>query len=281
LIRLPNTLTAAADVLAGAAIAGLDPLGSGPILAAAGSVLLYGGGVALNDVFDVEKDRALHPERVLPAGLISRGPAALLGASLLLCGAVSSLQAGGEHIGTTAGLVAAIVAYDLWPDARPQSGAFLMGLCRALNLSRGITLAPGALLGLLPLAAALGHLWLIFFVTVASGFEDRRAHPLGFRVACALLPLPYFLPCASLESLPSTTGALTLLGSFLLAGSVAGPGLCRNPQPSVVVRRAVFSLVIFDALYALAAGRHLAALVLAGLFPVIRILARAIGQRGS
>ena len=55
LVRLPNTLTAAADVIAGAAIVGVDPLSPPVLLAAVGSAFLYAGGMALNDLLDVEK----------------------------------------------------------------------------------------------------------------------------------------------------------------------------------------------------------------------------------
>ena len=62
--------TAIADVVAGGALAAAPLLSDRLWIPALGSAALYAGGVALNDAFDVEKDRRLHPDRVLPSGRV-------------------------------------------------------------------------------------------------------------------------------------------------------------------------------------------------------------------
>ena len=70
LLRVPNIFTAMADAAMGALFVEADLHGGGPFigLLIAASSLLYAAGVVLNDVFDVELDRAERPERPLQIG---------------------------------------------------------------------------------------------------------------------------------------------------------------------------------------------------------------------
>lgn len=274
LVRLPNTLTAAADVLAGAAIAGADPLRPDVILVAFGSALLYGGGIALNDLLDLEKDRSAAPDRVLPRGDLGPRTAGWIAALLMGTGAATAASGDVRHMVVTGGLVAAIVLYDVMPDGRRWVGSLVMGGCRALNLARGMTLAATPL-ALDPHAlAATAHLVLILLVTVVSTFEGSPRRGAVWRTVLLLLPLPYLVP-----------GALgswwALAGGVLLGVWVTLPGWSRDGRAVAVVKRAIFTLVVFDALYAVATERWLTALILVGFLPLIQVLAKAIGQRGS
>jgi len=76
LARPANLPTAAADIFAGAAIAGIisysEPISMSymPLVYLVFStIFLYAGGVALNDVFDYELDAVERPERPIPSGL--------------------------------------------------------------------------------------------------------------------------------------------------------------------------------------------------------------------
>ncbi|MAG56887.1 MAG: hypothetical protein CMJ83_11390 [Planctomycetes bacterium] len=272
LVRLPNTLTAVADVLAGAAIVGVVPLQSAVLLPALGSALMYGGGVALNDLLDLEKDRTQNPERVLVRGDLSVAAAWVLALLLLAAGVATALAGSAEHRVVTLALLLAIVVYDALPDRFRYTGAAMMGSCRALNLMRGMTL--GAL-GASPASwlPAEGHLWLVFMITVVSTFESSGSRGGAYRAALLLLPLPYLIPLA--------TAVWTAPLSVALAVWVTRPGWMTPARPIVVVKRAVFTLVLFDALYALAAERWATAAVCAAFLPILLWLARAIGQRGS
>lgn len=147
LARPANLPTAAADILAGVAMAGflgvsLDERGLAfiPVIKLVfASVFLYAGGVALNDVFDYKLDAIERPERPIPSGLIPLKSAALFGSVLLLIGILLAFQVRliSGYIATA--LAFAIVLYDGFSKKYSFLGPFNMGLCRSLNLLLGIS----------------------------------------------------------------------------------------------------------------------------------------------
>jgi 4-hydroxybenzoate polyprenyltransferase len=156
LMRLPNLITAAADILAGYAAGGL-PIS--PVMAylIGGSMSLYAGGVVLNDFFDRRVDARERPERPIPSGRIRPIEAAITGYSLLgigiFLGCIGSLPAGI----IAAGIAGCVIIYDAWAKRYVGMGPVVMGLCRGLNLLLGLSLAPAALaerwlLALLPIS---------------------------------------------------------------------------------------------------------------------------------
>src|SRR5262249_62140595 len=87
LIRLPNVFTAAADSLAGWLLVEgsfARPAHWLPLCGA--SMAIYAAGIALNDVFDVDLDRAERPTRPLPSGGVSVRFATWLAVGLLTAG---------------------------------------------------------------------------------------------------------------------------------------------------------------------------------------------------
>ncbi len=148
LCRPPNLPTAAADVLAGLAIAGffvasetgsfIFPLEEKAILLVVASVLLYAGGVVLNDVFDVALDTVERPERPIPKGIVPLKHAAIFGFSLLLTGVGASFVAGTLHGVVALVLAGAILLYNKYSKHHGFWGPLNMGLCRGLNLLLGL-----------------------------------------------------------------------------------------------------------------------------------------------
>ena len=149
LMRPANLPTAAADILAGIAIAVAIPLKEGsfgvffhPSIVLSlifSSVLLYAGGVVLNDVFDAKLDAIERPERAIPSGLILKKNAAIFGTSSLVIGIILAFSA---HM--ISGIIACILAFSIvLYDAVSKNYDFLgplnMGICRGLNLILGIT----------------------------------------------------------------------------------------------------------------------------------------------
>lgn len=139
LVRLPNVLTAAADSLAGWLLAGGSLTeASGWLPIAVASMVLYASGMALNDLFDIEVDRAERPGRPLPSGRVPVRLAAWLGGSGLVLGPGLALAGGGYAPGAVAiALALGILGYDAGLKHTPL-GPVAMGACRGLNLLMGL-----------------------------------------------------------------------------------------------------------------------------------------------
>jgi 4-hydroxybenzoate polyprenyltransferase len=171
LIRLPNVVTAAADSLAGWLLAMGSTAGPTrwlPLVAA--SMLLYASGTALNDVFDLEIDRAERPSRPLPSGRVSRGTAAWLGGLGLLVGPVLAGASGrATSVIVAVVLALSILAYDAGLK-HTGLGPVFMGACRGLNLLLGMSHAP-MLAGPIGWYAALAYGLYAAGITVVSRSE--------------------------------------------------------------------------------------------------------------
>ena len=105
-------------------------------------MVLYAAGTALNDVFDLEIDRAERPGRPLPSGRVS----AAVGRLARRPGAAGRPGAGLASGSVVSGIVAAILAgcilaYDAGLKHTPLGPVF-MGACRGLNLLLGMSHAP-------------------------------------------------------------------------------------------------------------------------------------------
>ena len=91
LVRVPNTLTACADVLAGFSIAvgpwfAIDGIAVSLLLMCSASVCFYWAGMVLNDVHDIEADRIQRRKGPLVDGRIDIQTAAIAGWMLLCTG---------------------------------------------------------------------------------------------------------------------------------------------------------------------------------------------------
>ncbi|WP_394749698.1 UbiA-like protein EboC [Spongiimicrobium salis] len=149
-MRPANLPTAAGDIFAGLAMAGI--LKSTPgfgffdgvdfwnsIILVGASVLLYAGGVVLNDVFDAKLDAVERPERPIPKGVVSLRAAALFGASLLVLGIVGAFFVNALSGKIALGLALAIITYDGFSKKYDFLGPLNMGICRSLNLLLGMS----------------------------------------------------------------------------------------------------------------------------------------------
>ena len=181
LIRPANLPTAAADILAGVAIAGItittnyltvEGIRLYPRIAylVFASVLLYMAGVVLNDVFDRTTDKIKRPERPIPSGLIPAGHATVLGILLMAAGiglAFLATQLSGI-IALLLGLL--ILSYNGIAKKNTFLGPLNMGLCRALNLCLGMSFSGSVEHP----EYSLIHLTYILAIAMVSGGEVHR-----------------------------------------------------------------------------------------------------------
>lgn len=276
LTRPANLVTAGADVMAGYAVAGLPAPHALPWLLASG-VLIYAGGVVMNDVFDAAADASARPERPIPSGRARRTTAAVWGMTLLIVG-VGAAFAVGVAAGAIASLLAlAALLYDAVTKHHRWLGAFNMGACRGLNVLLGVSAAPTMLLGAGDIA--LVPLLYVAAITLASNGEvsggDRRALALSaVMIAVAVILLVLLTHGAQPALLAMAPFAL------LLVVRVGAPlwTAWREPIAAHVrtaVKRGVMSIIVLDAaIAAVYAGFVWGLLVLLLAWPAARLSAR-------
>ncbi len=285
LVRLPALPTALADICLGALTADALPTHLLPFLfLLLATACLYCGGMVWNDYFDQDQDRRERPARPLPSGQVMPREAVRLGLGLLAAGVCFACLAGLSHpAGSDANsylspllavlLVAAILLYDRWLK-RTWLGPLGMGACRFLNVLLGVSVVGGLLVPRgLHLAAIVGLY--IVGVTWFARTEARRSSPVALGGAalvmlfslCLALPLPEYVE----------RGKSSPLFPYLLVALafIVGIPVCQaivKPTPERVqagVKRALFGLILLDAILASAFAGSMGLLILLLLTPTL------------
>ena len=285
LVRLPNLFTAAADPLAGWLVATGsldDPDRWFPLVAA--SVLIYAGGIVLNDVFDVEIDRVERPNRPVPSGQVSYRLAAWFGGLALVAGPfVAALSGSWVSFAVAALLAVTVLAYDAGMK-RTLLGPTFMGACRSGNLLLGFSQVE-RLGGEFPwlIAAAFGLF--VMGVTWISRSEVETGRVRGIILGYLLQALAIFAiagGAAFLNKFLNQATQTPLLGLVLLlvlfqVVSRASFRAIRQPIPATVqraVKTGVLSLVWLDVAIVAITRNTQDSLVVAALWVPAFVLAR-------
>ena len=260
LTRPANIVTSVADILLGFAASGavvsfLVEKGTIDILhldqciwLILSTIGLYGGGVALNDVFDYELDQKERPERPLPSGLIQLNEGMVLGIFLLIGGILAANQVSSISALIAGGIAASAVWYDAAGKHR-WYGPINMGICRGLNVLLGMSLLP----------ITSSAIWLILIpiiyisgiTTISRGEvhgENNRELKLGLGLYLIVFALIIYLS----EDLLISAPYMALLGYFIFPPLFKA---IRTPKPQLIgkaVKSGVIALIILDA--ALATG---------------------------
>ncbi len=233
LIRIPNVLTAAADVIAGYLYAAGDSHWPTLVSLCLASMCLYAGGATLNDILDLQRDRRDRPERPLPAGYISIRHASVLVIVTFAVATSVAVGVGGRAVWITPALVVAILLYNSVLKTT-FAAPVMMGACRALNLLLGMhsveTITTTAML--LPVAVMGAYVTaLTFFARTEARVSTRPRLLLGaIGVTVASLSTA-LLVLVSEELHVSFLIPVTLLG--VVVGYV-GARAVRSAQASVV-----------------------------------------------
>lgn len=306
LVRVPNTLTSCADVLAGFVLAvgigQFESVGPSLLVISLASICLYWAGMVLNDVHDIEEDKAQRRNGPLVRGLIAVGTARIAGWGLLFAGIVLAMVSAyllpdsGQStpywlVGANAVILAVlIVAYDSSLKAT-AFGPLLMGLCRGFNMLLGVSL--GASLNVsggstltLPVTglldwpsicfATVGHVCFVTGITLAArreGMLNQSSFRLGMSWGVSVLGVASIAAC----SVWSKVEVLQLDPNFwfpLFIAMLAMPWLRRAivsiRSPGIgslvpAIKQAILSIIFLDAAIAFQFGGLLPGMLICGL----------------
>jgi len=265
LLRPPNVFTAVADALAGLALAfgGLGAASARGFWLLPASAALYLGGMALNDYCDREVDARERPERPIPSGRVPAPFAAALAAGLLASGVAFAEAAGATWMALA--LAAAIVVYDALLKGTPV-GFLNMGLCRGLNLSMALAIAPRiapmAVAAAIFLTAYVAVLTYLSRDEVGGNTQDRARRAVG---ALALL---------AAVGATSLSGARSPFfgGLFFFAALVRGSSLfvplwtaADGPATGRAIGGGILLIPLIDATFVAASGYVPSAVLVASL----------------
>lgn len=273
LTRFPLVFTAAADSAVGAALVGVNLIKSPEwIPAAVCSSFLYAGGMVLNDVVDLHRDRTLHPERPLPSGRVTLEAAVRFAWVLFGLALVSAFVAGAPTFVWAGAMIALIAAYNGALKRDALAGSLAMAVVRGANLGLG-ALAVGAdprtpNFPWIPVAILASY---VFILTLWSTREDIRAEGRGL---LALLGLGLVaIPLAGAMKPGPARWAAAVPSAWIL------PWVLRaliRPEPArlmQVVRWGVLGIILLDASFLAVGERWIEAGALASLvIPALALL---------
>jgi FtsH-binding integral membrane protein len=284
LVRVPNLFTAAGDIFAGYLVVSRGvAVNRGALLLLVGaSVLLYAGGVVLNDYFDRDVDRVERPERPIPSGRVVPSSALYLGAGMLVLGCVLAVFVRDASALVAVLLAGCIVLYDARGKRIPYVGSLNMGACRCLNVLLG---ASGAVFGQLDgwlwsaVPVALIVMVYIAAVTLLSTGEvwgsSRGVAAAVFGVLVAVIASVIWL---GLADRLSHFWYLPFLGLFAAATLPAVGRVVTDPSaPNIgrAIKTCVLSLLLLDAAFAAGAAGLEFGILVAGLIVPSLLAARA------
>jgi len=250
------------------------------------SAFVYSTGMAANDLFDHERDKTLHPERPLPAGMIKRKAAGRFTGLLMLCGLSASALLGLQVLLLCFGLIVLTFTYNGWLKHKGLAGCLNMGACRFANMWLGIAAAGGSVGRLWPLPATLGLY--VTSITLLSLQEEESVNKTGFYALVSpllivLLPLAGFA-VAKLEREPAAWLALlplTLLAMWLFATAAGAARSLNSASIGSVVRVAVTGIILLDSAILFSYGKQLEGLACALVLLPALILIRYAARRPS
>ena len=295
LIRLPNVFTVIADVSAAFLLVAGGPIPLGSLLPVlASGIALYWSGMVLNDVFDIDRDRAERPTRPIAAGDISVTSASRAGWGLLLVGVGLAFVCGLMPAAIAIVLAVMIVAYDGPLKSTPLAPA-AMGSCRVLSFLLGASAALAAIgqnqIPIYIVGIAVGFGVYIMGVTTMARHEATGGRSLllasGMCVTTVGIAILGFSPLlgANLLSTETTDFYTDIRITFpMLVGLVGFPVIVRairavnEPTPvniQATIRIGILSIIPLAATFAfLGAGPFWGLAVFALVIPSILLAAR-------
>jgi len=262
LVRAPNLITSAADVVAGFSL--MTWLADTPFghprwhklaVLVSISMALYASGVIFNDCLDADRDRRLRPERPIPSGAVPLRRAFALGAFLTVAALVAAML-----LSWAAVLFSGLLTVSIWTYNSPLrrsalAGALAIGACRGLNMllgmSTGMSLSYFSFRNYpeLAIAPALLAAYAII-VTLVATYEDRPAGRAGAWVLTGAAVAMSLVLLGALFGVVGTLAGQVLLALLILVlGGIFTAPLVKLTFASVrrAVGLAVLLIIAFDA----------------------------------
>ncbi len=217
LTRLSNAPTIVSNVLVGWAIgmrSTAEATWGGVVPTIIALLLLYVGGMALNDVMDVEIDRRERPGRPIPSGSISRFSGTLF---VIACFVIAlGLLAARAWMALAYGfvLMVAIILYNAL-HARHAAAVILMGLCRGLvYLTAALAVGGTPQWNVVALLSTAMVVYVLVFSLVARG--EASSKKMRFEQIVVLLPMFAVLFAEFVSSAAPAWQTIVGRGVFLL-----------------------------------------------------------------
>ncbi|WP_031426603.1 UbiA-like protein EboC [Flavimarina sp. Hel_I_48] len=275
LARPANLPTAAADILTGAAVAGLftslphnETIWYDFVALVFSSVFLYAGGVVFNDFFDYRIDQLERPERPLPSGVVSLKAAAIFGGVLMLLGILLAFYANFIAGAIALVLALAILTYDAFSKKSAFFGPLNMGLCRSLNLLLGMALL--VKFGYWPIVfTPLIYIGAITMISQGEVHGNNKrsvafAGVLYLFVLLGILAATFFWELQTLQALP-----FLLVFAFLIFKPLYEAYRENSPKNiKKAVKAGVIALIVMDACIAVAFSEWWVGLLVLLLLPL-------------
>lgn len=257
LTRPANLVTAVADIAAGIAIGvsvcGTDLFSNSTLVLLVrlglATICLYGGGVVMNDVADVELDKIERPERPIPSGFASKEGATVFGVLLLSLGVLFAYQVSVQSSVIALSIALLALFYDYVGKHHNFLGPVNMGICRGGNLLLGISACTTAIssyfiIGLIPVIY-------IAAITMISRGEVVGGNLKAIRYASLLYGIVVgAIAIVALQSGPNFYATLGFIGLFTFL--IFRPLIAAHakPEPMLIrtaVKMGVLSLIVMDA----------------------------------
>lgn len=191
LCRVSNLPTVWTNVLAAIVLSGAGFAWHDFIPLAVSMSLFYSGGMCMNDIMDLQRDRTEKPFRPLPSGSVSVRHATVM-TGVLFAGALLLLSLSRHASSLPAGLVllGLIVSYNLFHNRRYQS-VLLMGACR-LMVFLVSSMAVAGTVSAYVITAGLVQFAYTVIISIVARFERAQPGELTFPV------IPLMISCMSL-----------------------------------------------------------------------------------
>ncbi len=208
LFRLPNLFTIPGEAIVGGLLVGI----SLKTVTAAGFVflLIYIGGLIVNDIADYEEDRRERSWRPLPSGRISKSSATTVAFICYVSSLVFSFLIDGssEFFAVTVLIIILTLIYNLAARKIPPLGWTTVASCRALIPVSFFLISDKTVLT--PLIYSAGIFLYIWIISAAAHNETRRAPSFPIHI---ILPLTVFF-CLSTLNIYSGISIYALLWSL-------------------------------------------------------------------